>query len=154
MPLPAFFAAPMAKWIMGSMAFSFMGSLATINNYKQIAKFNKQKNDIELAYKRISLNKKTARLLSEQRAGFSASGIAFTGSPLIVQNETITSYENDLWWIEKGAVLKATEIDIKLAGRITNELYSAGSSLIQGGMDIWSANERAKAAEKGIVTNG
>jgi len=119
--------------------------------HKQIAKFNKQKNDIELAYKRISLNKKTARLLSEQRAGFGASGIAFTGSPLIVQNETITSYENDLWWIEKGAVLKATEIDIKLAGRITNELYSAGSSLIQGGMDIWSANERAKAAEKGIV---
>jgi len=142
----------MAALIVGSTTMSFMGSMATIDNYKKIASFNKQKNDINLAYNRISLNKKTAKLLSEQRAGFSASGIAFQGSPLLIQNETIKSYENDLFWLEKGAVLKATEIDIKLAGRVTNELYNAGSSLLQGGMDIYNMDKADKAAAMGFIT--
>jgi len=138
---------PLVFIALASTAVSFMGSLQTIKNYKAQAAWNKRKNDIDLAYKRISLNKKTARLLSEQRAAIGISGIAFTGSPLLVQNESLKSYENDLFWIEKGAVIRATEIDIKLAGLVTSELYNAGSSLLEGGMSYYSIKEDEKMAK-------
>ena len=132
---------PLVFIALASTAVSFMGSLQTIKNYKAQAAWNKRKNDIDLAYKRISLNKKTARLLSEQRAAIGISGIAFTGSPLLVQNESLKSYENDLFWIEKGAVIRATEIDIKLAGLMTSELYRAGGSLLEGGLSYQTYQE-------------
>ena len=127
--------------IAASTAISFMGSLQTIKSYKAQAAWNKYKNDIDLSYKKASTYKKNALLLSEQRAAFAGSGIAFTGSPLIVQNESLKAMENDMFWLEKGAFLRATEIDIKLAGLITSELYRAGGSLLEGGISYQSYQE-------------
>ena len=127
--------------IAASTAVSFMGSLQTMKNYKAQAAWNKYKNDIDLSYKKASTYKKTARLLSEQRAAFAGSGIAFTGSPLIVQNESLKAMENDMFWLEKGAFLRATEIDIKLAGLMTSELYRAGGSLLEGGLSYQTYQE-------------
>ena len=135
----------MAFWIpfmiAASTAVSFMGSLATIDNYKAQAAWGKYKNDIDLSYKKASTSKKTARLLSEQRAGWGVSGVAYTGSPLIVENESLKAMENDMFWLEKGAFLRATEIDVKLAGLITSELYRAGGSLLEGGLSYQSYQE-------------
>ena len=138
----------MAFWIpamiAASTAISFMGSLQTINNYKAQAAWDKYKNDIDLSYKKASTYKKTARLLSEQRAGWGVSGVAYTGSPLIVENESLKAMENDMFWLEKGAFLRATEIDVKLAGLVTSELYRAGGSLLEGGIGFESYRQDAK----------
>ena len=66
-----------------STAMTIMGHRQNIKNMKANAAWKRYENTLQLEYDKQKLFKKQAKLFSEKRARVGASGIQFTGSPLL-----------------------------------------------------------------------
>ena len=97
------------------------------------------------------LFKKQAKLFSEKRARVGASGIQFTGSPLLTSKSDLEEFENDLFFLEKGVFVKNAAMDAELTGLIASETYKMGSTLLQAGVNYNTYQTNQKLAAKGLT---
>jgi len=116
-----------------STALSFMGSMRNMKNMKRAAEWDKYNKKIETSYKTIQANERAKILLSAKRAAQGARGVVIgSGSTLMEQNAVVDNLEDTIFWINKGAEMSVRDIDIRLAGRLQEEAWNAGTSLITG----------------------
>ena len=113
--------------------FSFMGSLKTMKNTQRAAEWDHYHDEIRRKYNTIQANERARLLLSQKRAAQGARGVVIAeGSTLMEQNTVIANLEDVKFWINKGAEMKARDIDLKLAGVLQQQAWDAGTSLITG----------------------
>ena len=82
-----------------STAMTIMGHRQNIKNMKANAAWKRYENTLQLEYDKQKLFKKQAKLFSEKRARVGASGIQFTGSPLLTAKADLEEFENDLFFL-------------------------------------------------------
>jgi len=123
----------LALAIGASTAVSYMGSIQTSKNIKAGAAWDKYYKDIEKSQNIIAANKQAKKLLSAKRAAAGARGVEmFTGSSLFDQEQVVANYEDTRFWIEKGVEMDLQMIDIKLAGKLSEESWNRKTSLLSG----------------------
>ena len=128
----------MPPWVLpalfiGTTAMSFMGSMKRMQTINTAAQWEKYNQKINTSYKTIQANERARLLLSAKRAAQGARGVRIaTGSTLMEQNTVIANLEDVKFWINKGAEMKARDIDLKLAGVLQQQAWDAGTSLITG----------------------
>jgi len=139
MPIPW-----LAVAIGASTAVSFMGSLNTMKNMKAGAAWDKYHSTIRENYNITQANNRASELLSEKRAVIGARGVIHdTGSTLMEKNAVLANLEDTVFWINKGAKMSLKDIDLKLAGLLQKEAWEAGSSLLEGIGQSYTAYKRA-----------
>ena len=134
-----------------STAMTIMGHRQNIKNFKANAAWKRYENELSFEYEKQKLFKKLAKLFSEKRARVGASGIQFTGSPLLTAKADLEEFENDLFFLEKGVFVKNAAMDAELTGMIASETYKMGSTLLQAGANAYDYKKGGDAAKKGIV---
>lgn len=104
---------------------------------------------------------KVARLTAEQRVAFGASGVNFSGTPLLVEEDSIMQGEMDALNIRYAGNIRASQYKYEAAVRkasannltsqagnyMTNGLLSAGGSLLGGAKDYVDYSNRKKIAQ-------
>jgi hypothetical protein len=133
-----------------STAMTIMGHRQNIKNMKANAAWKRYENELQLQHDKQKLFKKQAKLLSEKRARTAASGIRFSGSPLITAKADYDEFENDLMFLEKGVFVKNASMNAELTGMIASETYKMGATLLQSGVDYKTYEMNRKLAEKGL----
>lgn len=134
-----------------STGLTIMGHKQNIKNIKANAAWKNYEDRIQRLHERTKLAKKQAKLLSEQRARVGASGIQFTGSPLIMANADMKSYEEDLMWLEKGYFIKSMAMESEVTGMIASETYKMGNTLLSAGIGYKNyQTNQAIAKELGV----
>ena len=134
-----------------STAMTIMGHRQNIKNMKANAAWKRYENTLQLEYEKQKLFKKQAKLFSEKRARVGASGIQFTGSPLLTAKADLEEFENDLFFLEKGVFVKNAAMDAELTGLIASETYKMGSTLLQAGVNYNTYQTNQKLAAKGLT---
>tara|TARA_B100001939_G_C16895955_1_gene597601 strand:- start:876 stop:1313 length:438 start_codon:yes stop_codon:yes gene_type:complete len=134
-----------------STAMTIMGHRQNIKNMKANAAWKRYENELQLQHDKQKLFKKQAKLLSEKRARTAASGIRFSGSPLITAKADYDEFENDLMFLEKGVFVKNASMNAELTGMIASETYKMGATLLQSGVNYKTYEMNRKLAEKGIT---
>jgi hypothetical protein len=123
----------LAAAVFASTAVSYMGSIQQSKNLAVSAQWDKYNRDIKAKQDTILANQRAKKILSLKRATIGARGVEMgTGSTLIEQAAVIDNLEDTIFWINKGAEMSVRDIDIRLAGRLQEEAWKAGSSLITG----------------------
>jgi len=146
----------MAPWIVpvllaSSTAMTIMGHKQNIANIKANAAWKAYENELNIQYEKQKLFEKTRKLLSAKRARIGASGVQYTGSPLLTTKVDMENFENDLMFLEKGYFLKNSAMNAEATGLIASETYKAGSTLLQAGAMAYDYKFGTDAAKKGIV---
>ena len=131
-----------------STGLTIMGHKQNIKNIKANAAWKNYEDRIQRLHERTKLAKKQAKLLSEQRARVGASGIQFTGSPLIMANADMKSYEEDLMWLEKGYFIKSMAMESEVTGMIASETYKMGNTLLSAGIGYKNYQTNQAIAKK------
>ena len=134
-----------------STAMTIMVHRKNIKNFKANAAWKRYENTLQLEYDKQKLFKKQAKLFSEKRARVGASGIQFTGSPLLTSKSDLEEFENDLFFLEKGVFVKNAAMDAELTGLIASETYKMGSTLLQAGVNYNTYQTNQKLAAKGLT---
>lgn len=134
-----------------STAMTIIGHRQNIKNIKANAAWKRYENELSFEYEKQKLFKKQAKLLSEKRARTAASGIRFSGSPLITAKADYDEFENDLMFLEKGVFVKNASMNAELTGMIASETYKMGATLLQSGVNYKTYEMNRKLAEKGIA---
>ena len=118
---------------------TILGTYSSIRNSQIQAKnlrtakaYEDQRIELQRKQQQIRINKQERMLLSEKRAALSASGMQFTGSPLLVMQNTIEEADDARFWAEKELEQSLLENDIELAGALAAESFKRRTSLIQG----------------------
>ena len=145
----------MPAWIVpvllaSSTAFTIMGHKQNIKNIKANAAWKAYENELNIQYEKQKLFEKTRKLLSSKRARIGASGVQYTGSPLLTTKVDMENFENDLMFLEKGYFLKNSAMNAEATGLIASETYKAGSTLLQAGMNYATYSQGQANAKKGI----
>ena len=145
----------MAPWIVpvllaSSTALTIMGHKQNISNIKANAAWKAYENELNIQYEKQKLFEKTRKLLSSKRARIGASGVQYTGSPLLTTKVDMENFENDLMFLEKGYFLKNSAMNAEATGLIASETYKAGSTLLQAGMNYATYSQGQANAKKGI----
>jgi hypothetical protein len=145
----------MAAWIVpvllaSSTALTIMGHKQNISNIKANAAWKAYENELNIQYEKQKLFEKTRKLLSSKRARIGASGVQYTGSPLLTTKVDMENFENDLMFLEKGYFLKNSAMNAEATGLIASETYKAGSTLLQAGMNYATYSQGQANAKKGI----
>ena len=130
-----------------STALTVMGHKQNIKNIKANLAWKQYQTKMESLYERQKLARKAAKVLSEQRARTGASGIQFTGSPLIMAKADLEKYNDDLMWLENGMWTKAMADNAEATSLNTSEYYKAGSSLLTAGIGYKNYQTNKKIAE-------
>ena len=133
-----------------STAMTIMGHKQNIKNIKANAAWKRYENELSFQYEKQKLLKKQANLFSEKRARIGASGIQFTGSPLLSSKADLEEFENDLFFLEKGVFVKNAAMNAELTGMIASETYKMGSTLLQAGVNYNTYQTNQKLAAKGL----
>ena len=95
--------------------------------------------------------KKQAKLMSEQRARVGASGVTFTGSPIILANADWQSYKEDLLWEDHKMFIQGMTDANEATSLIASEYYKAGSTILNAGIGWKNYQTNKKIAEsKGV----
>jgi len=146
----------MAPWIVpvllaSSTAMTIMGHKQNIANIKANAAWKAYENELNIQYEKQKLFEKTRKLLSSKRARIGASGVQYTGSPLLTTKVDMENFENDLMFLEKGYFLKNSALNAEATGLIASETYKTGSTLLQAGAMAYDYKFGTDAAKKGIV---
>ena len=131
-----------------STALTLMGHRQNIKNIKANAAWKNYENELSFLYDKQKMLKKQKKLLSTQRARTAASGVQFTGSPLIIANADIEEMENDLAFLEKGVFIKNAALDAEATGLIASETYKAGASLFSSAVSYQSYKQDQAIAKK------
>jgi hypothetical protein len=134
-----------------STAMTIMGHKQNIKNMKANAAWKRYENELQLQHDKQKLFKNQAKLLSEKRARTAASGIRFSGSPLITAKADYDEFENDLMFLEKGVFVKNASMNAELTGMIASETYKMGATLLQAGANAYDYKKGGDAAKKGLV---
>jgi hypothetical protein len=145
----------MPAWIVpvllaSSTALTIMGHKQNISNIKANAAWKAYENELNIQYEKQKLFEKTRKLLSSKRARIGASGVQYTGSPLLTTKVDMENFENDLMFLEKGYFLKNSAMNAEATGLIASETYKAGSTLLQAGMNYATYSQGQTMAKKGI----
>ena len=145
----------MVPWIVpvllaSSTALTIMGHKQNISNIKANAAWKAYENELNIQYEKQKLFEKTRKLLSSKRARIGASGVQYTGSPLLTTKVDMENFENDLMFLEKGYFLKNSAMNAEATGLIASETYKAGSTLLQAGMNYATYSQGQANAKKGI----
>ena len=145
----------MAWFVPAMMAIStgltVMGHKQNIKSIKANLAWKNYDRKLQYLHDRTKLAKKQTKLLSEQRANVSGSGIQFTGSPLINAAADMKEYYDDLMWLEQGVFIKGMKDNAEATSLIASEYYKAGDTLITGAMGYADYKETHKTAkEKGV----
>lgn len=111
---------------------SIRNSQIQAKNLRTAKAYEDQRAELQRKQQQIKINKQERMLLSEKRAAFSASGAQFTGSPLLVMQNTIEEADDARFWAEKELEQSLLENDIELAGALAAESFKRRTSLIQG----------------------
>ena len=130
-----------------STALTVMGHKQNIKNIKTNLAWKQYQTKMESLYERQKLARKAAKVLSEQRARTGASGMQFTGSPLIMAKADLEKYNDDLMWLENGMWTKAMADNAEATSLITSEYYKAGNSLLTAGIGYKNYQTNKKIAE-------
>ena len=117
--------------ILGTLS-SVRNSQIQTKNLRTAAAWERQRAELQAKQQQIKINKQERMLLSEKRAAFSASGVQFTGSPLLVMQNTIEEADDARFWAEKELEMSLLETDAELAGALAAESFKRRTSLIQG----------------------
>ena len=139
-------AAPVASGFSFGTFFAIASGLQTIlgtyssirnsqiqsKNLRTAAMYERQRAELQAKQQQIKINKQEKILLSEKRAAFTASGVQFTGSPLLVMQNTIEEADDARFWAEKELEQSLLENDIELAGALAAESFKRRTTLIQG----------------------
>ena len=133
-----------------STALTIMGHKQNIANIKANAAWKAYENELNIQYEKQKLFEKTRKLLSSKRARIGASGVQYTGSPLLTTKVDMENFENDLMFLEKGYFLKNSAMNAEATGLIASETYKAGSTLLQAGMNYATYSQGQANAKKGI----
>ena len=134
-----------------STGLTIMGHKQNIKNIKANAAWKNYEDRIQRLHERTKMAKKQAKLLSEQRARVGASGIQFTGSPLIMANADMKNYEEDLMGLEKGHFIKSMAMESEVTGMIASETYKMGNTLLSAGIGYKNyQTNQAIAKELGV----
>jgi len=146
----------MPAWIVpvllaSSTAMTIMGHKQNIANIKANAAWKAYENELNIQYEKQKLFEKTRKLLSTKRARIGASGVQYTGSPLLTTKVDMENFENDLMFLEKGYFLKNSALNAEATGLIASETYKTGSTLLQAGAMAYDYKFGTDAAKKGIV---
>jgi len=128
-----------------------MGHKQNIANIKANAAWKAYENELNIQYEKQKLFEKTRKLLSTKRARIGASGVQYTGSPLLTTKVDMENFENDLMFLEKGYFLKNSALNAEATGLIASETYKTGSTLLQAGAMAYDYKFGTDAAKKGIV---
>ena len=126
-----FLAASGLQTILGTYS-SIRNSQIQSKNLRTAAAWERQRAELQAKQQQIKINKQERMLLSEKRAAFSASGVQFTGSPLLVMQNTIEEADDARFWAEKELEQSLLETDMELAGALAAESFKRRTSLIQG----------------------
>ena len=145
----------MAPWVVpvllaSSTALTLMGHQQNIKNIKANAAWKAYENELSIQYEKQKLFEKTRKLLSSKRARIGASGVQYTGSPLLTTKVDMENFENDLFFLEKGYFLKNSAMNAEVTGLIASETYKAGSTLLSAGMSYANYSQGRQAAQKGL----
>ena len=145
----------MPAWIVpvllaSSTALTIMGHKQNISNIKANAAWKAYENELNIQYEKQKLFEKTRKLLSSKRARIGASGVQYTGSPLLTTKVDMENFENDLMFLEKGYFLKNSAMNAEATGLIASETCKAGSTLLQAGMSYATYSQGQTMAKKGI----
>lgn len=146
----------MAAWFVpalmaASTAVTLMGHRQNIKNIKANAAWKNYENELSIQYEKQKLFDKTRKLLSTKRARIGASGVTYSGSPLLTTKVDMEEFENDLYFLEKGYFVKNAAMNAEATGLIASETYKAGATLLQAGTDYQKYKQGRAMAEKGIA---
>jgi len=134
------FGAAMTAFSIGSTILGTFSRIqqsnAYMKNLRTAAEYDKQKLAYQAKQQQIQVNKREKMLLSEKRAAFTASGVQFTGSPLLVMQNTIEEADDARFWAEKNLEISLLETDAELAGALAAESFKKGQTLIYGAANI------------------
>jgi len=134
-----------------STAVTLMGHRQNIKNIKANAAWKNYENELSIQYEKQKLFDKTRKLLSSKRARIGASGVTYSGSPLLTTKVDMEEFENDLYFLEKGYFVKNAAMNAEATGLIASETYKAGATLLQAGTDYQKYKQGRAMAEKGIA---
>lgn len=134
-----------------STAVTLMGHRQNIKNIKANAAWKNYENELSIQYEKQKLFDKTRKLLSAKRARIGASGVTYSGSPLLTTKVDMEEFENDLYFLEKGYFVKNAAMNAEATGLIASETYKAGATLLQAGTDYQKYKQGRAMAEKGIA---
>lgn len=146
----------MAAWFVpalmaASTAVTLMGHRQNIKNIKANAAWKNYENELSIQYEKQKLFDKTRKLLSAKRARIGASGVTYSGSPLLTTKVDMEEFENDLYFLEKGYFVKNAAMNAEATGLIASETYKAGATLLQAGMSYQQYTQGQTMAKKGIA---
>tara|TARA_A100001011_G_scaffold238328_1_gene246289 strand:+ start:12316 stop:12999 length:684 start_codon:yes stop_codon:yes gene_type:complete len=111
---------------------SIRNSQIQSKNLRTAAMYERQRAELQAKQQQIKINKQEKILLSEKRAAFTASGVQFTGSPLLVMQNTIEEADDARFWAEKELEQSLLETDMELAGALAAESFNRRTSLLEG----------------------
>ena len=132
LPFGTFFAvASGLQTILGTYA-SIRNSRIQAKNLRTAKAYEDQRIELQRKQQQIKINRQEKTMLSEKRAAIGASGKRFTGSPLLVMQNTIEEADDARFWAEKELEQSLLETDIELAGALAAESFKRRTSLIQG----------------------
>jgi len=134
-----------------STAVTLMGHRQNIKNIKANAAWKNYENELSIQYEKQKLFDKTRKLLSSKRARIGASGVTYSGSPLLTTKVDMEEFENDLYFLEKGYFVKNAAMNAEATGLIASETYKAGATLLQAGMSYQQYTQGQAMAKKGIA---
>ena len=116
-----------------------LGTLTTVRNSRIQTKnlrtakaYEDQRAELQRKQQQIKINRQERTMLSEKRAAIGASGKRFSGSSLLVMQNTIEEADDARFWAEKELEQSLLENDIELAGALAAESFKRRTSLIQG----------------------
>jgi hypothetical protein len=134
-----------------STAITLMGHRQNIKNIKTNLAWKNYENELSIQYEKQKLFDKTRKLLSTKRARIGASGVTYSGSPLLTTKVDMEEFENDLYFLEKGYFVKNAAMNAEATGLIASETYKAGATLLQAGMSYQQYQQGQTMAKKGIA---
>ena len=139
LPFGTFFAvASGLQTILGTYA-SIRNSRIQAKNLRTAKAYEDQRIELQRKQQQIKINRQEKTMLSEKRAAIGASGKRFTGSPLLVMQNTIEEADDARFWAEKELEQSLLENDIELAGALAAESFKRRTSLIQGVAQLGTA---------------
>src|SRR5574337_722926 len=133
-----------------SAAGSIMSGKREAEAAKAQARLSELQADAELKRgdrEEANMRREAARLISQQRAAYAASGVRLEGSPLLVMAQTIQDSEKDILMLQKETDAKA--LAYRMQSRIfedtastarTSSVFRAGSTILTGigsGISTW-----------------
>tara|TARA_R110002020_G_scaffold338139_2_gene553481 strand:- start:6395 stop:6835 length:441 start_codon:yes stop_codon:yes gene_type:complete len=132
MGIQAVLLAGMAVSSLASAGFTIMQSRQNMAQIRANQAWANYQQNLEKEYEKQRMAQKQLRLMSEQRARTGAKGTQFSGSPLLVIQEDLEEYENELTWLDRINFAKQSARSSEAQGLISQERTKQYASAFEG----------------------